>query len=170
MSRIGVELLLDVEVELQRVGGERLFDLLLAVERLGRVAGHVQRLGRKLRRLAGALDREQDLVEQIEDGGVEILFVGLLLALEVVALGMALGDAAVGLLRGKELARGFLDAAHRRLVAGEDTQVVLLAQAVEELLDLFGRDLGVRADDQQHAASANAVGDLFQPGSGSTSS
>ena len=76
---------------------------------------------------------------------------------------MALGDAAVGLLRGKELARGFFDAAHGRLVAGEDTEVVLLAQAVEELLHLLGRDLRVRADDEQHAASAHAVGDLFQP-------
>src|SRR5271155_35948 len=29
---------------------------------------------------------------------------------------------------------------HRRFVAGKDTQVVLLAQAFEELLDLLGRD------------------------------
>ena len=84
----GVELLLDIEVELERVGGERLLDLLLAVEGLGGVAGHVQRLGRELRRPAGALDREEDLVEQVEDGGVEVLLVGLLLASQ----GLRAGD------------------------------------------------------------------------------
>ena len=115
---------------------------------------------------AGALDREQHLVEQVEDGGVEILFVGLLLSFQVVALRVALGDAAVGLLRGVELAGGLFDAAHGGLVAGEDTEVVLLAQALEELLHLLGRNLGIRTDDEQDAPSAHAVGDVFEPGQG----
>ena len=46
----GVEVLLNVQVELERVGSERLLDLLLAVEGLVGVARHVQRLGGELRR------------------------------------------------------------------------------------------------------------------------
>ena len=83
---------------------------------------------------------------------------------QLVALRVAFGDAAVGFLRGVELAGGLLDAAHGGLVAGEDAEVVLLAQALEELLHLLGRDLGVRADDEQDAPLAHAVRDVFQPG------
>ena len=45
----GVELLLHIEVQLERIGDERLLDLLLAVEGLRGVASHVERLGRELR-------------------------------------------------------------------------------------------------------------------------
>ena len=107
---------------------------------------------------------KQDLVEEVEDGGVEILFVGLLLLFKIVALRVALRNAAIGLLRGEELAGGLLHTAHGRLVAGEDAEVVLLAEALEELLDLLRRDLRIGADDEQHAAPAHAVGHLFQLG------
>ena len=43
-----IEVLFNVEVEFQRVRGERFFDLRLAIKRLGGVAGHVERLGREL--------------------------------------------------------------------------------------------------------------------------
>src|SRR5207247_11137565 len=58
-----VEVLFDVAVEFQRVGGEGFLDLGLSVKGLGAVARHVQRLARELWRLAGAVDREQPLNE-----------------------------------------------------------------------------------------------------------
>jgi hypothetical protein len=66
------------EVELERIRGQGLFDLRLTVEGLSAVARHVQGLGNELRRFAGALDGEQHFVKEVADGGVEILFVGLL--------------------------------------------------------------------------------------------
>ena len=73
------------------------------------------------------------------------MFVSLLLLFEFLTLGVALRDATVGLLCCVELAGGFFDAAHRGLVTGEDAQVVLLAEAVEELLDVLGGIQTVRA-------------------------
>ncbi len=160
----GVEVLLDVEVELERIGGQRLFDLRLAVEGLVGVTRHVQRLGGELRWSPSALDREQDFVKEVEDGGVQILFVGLLLLFQLVALWVAFGDTTVGFLRGVELARSVFDAPHGGLVAGEDTEVVLLAQALEEFLHLLGRNFGIRTDDEQDASAAHAVSNVFDAG------
>ena len=148
----GVEVLVDVEVELEWVRCEGLLDLLLTIEGLGGITRQVQRLTRKLGRPARALNGEEHLVEQAEDGGREVVLVGLLLPLQVLALRVGLGNPAIGLLCGEELTGGFLDAAHGGLVAGEDAEVVLLAEAVEKVLDLLRRDLRVRADDEQHPA------------------
>ena len=52
----GVEVRLNIEVELERIGGQSLFDLRLAVEGLVGVARHVQGLAGELRRSAGTLD------------------------------------------------------------------------------------------------------------------
>ena len=62
----------------------------------------------------------------------------------------------------KSCAGRLLNAAHGGFFAGEDTEIVLLAQALEELLNLLGRNFGVWADDEQDAALAHAVGDVFQ--------
>jgi hypothetical protein len=152
-----------LEVELERVRYQGLLNLLLAVEGLGAVAGRVQSLTRKQGGLTRGLAGEKHLVKQAENGGCEVVLVGLLLPFQVFALRVALGDASVGLLRGEELAGSLLDAAHGGLVAGEDAEVVLLTEAVEEPLDLLRRDLGIRADDEQHPALAHTVGGVFQP-------
>src|SRR6266545_3957837 len=81
--------------------------------------------------------------EEVENSSVEVLFVGLLLLFQVGALRMALGDAAIGFVRGVELAGGCFDAPHGGLVASEDTEIVLLAKTLAELLDLLGRDFGI---------------------------
>ena len=112
---------------------------------------------------------KRTLSNRLRTVDVEILFVSLLLALQVVALRVALGDAAVGFLCGEELAGGFLDAAHGGLIAGEDAEVVLLAETIEELLHFLGRDLRIGADDEQDAAAADAVGDVFELRGGRTS-
>jgi hypothetical protein len=52
----GVEVLLDVEVELERIGSQRLFDLRLAIEGPVGVTRHVQSLAGELRRSPSALD------------------------------------------------------------------------------------------------------------------
>ena len=72
------------------------FDLRLAVEGLGGVARHVQSLAGELRWSPGALDGKEHLVKEVEDGGVQILFVGLLLSFQLVALRVAFGDTTVG--------------------------------------------------------------------------
>ena len=108
------------------------------------------------------LNREEHLVEETKNGGVEVLLVGSLLALEFVALRMTLRDSAVSLLCGVELPGGLLYAAHRRLVAREDTEVVLLAQPVEEALHLFGWNLGIGTHNHENAAAAHSIGHLVE--------
>src|SRR5262249_25760145 len=108
----GVEVLLDVEVELERIGSQSLFDLRLAVEGFCSIARHVQRLGGELRWSPSALDREQDFVKEVKDSGVQILFVGLLLLFQLVALRVASGDTTVSFLRGVELTGSIFDTPH----------------------------------------------------------
>ena len=158
----GVEVLLHVEIEFEGIRGEGFLDLRLAIEGLGLVSAGVEWLAGELRGLARPLDGEEDFVEQVQDGGVEVLLVGLLFLFQFVALRVTLGDAPIGFLHGVNLARGFLDAAHRGLVAGEHAEVVLLAEAVEKLLHFLGRDFGVRADDEEDAMLAHLVGDVLQ--------
>ena len=134
--------------------------MLLAVEWGGGVAGHVEALVRELRVPAGALYREEHLVEEPEDGGVEVLLVGGLPGLELRALQVPLRDAIVGLLGGVELPRGLLHAGHARLVAREHAEVVLPVQPLEEALHLVGRDLGVGAHDGEHPATLDPLGDV----------
>jgi hypothetical protein len=52
--------------------------LLLAVVRFRAITGSIERLGSELRGPACALDREQDLIKEVEDGRVEVLLVALL--------------------------------------------------------------------------------------------
>jgi hypothetical protein len=79
---------------------------------------------------------------------------------------VALGDAAIGFVRGVELAGSFFDASHGGLIAGEHTEVVLLTETLEELLDLLGRDFGIGTDDEEETPFAHTVGDIFDPGQG----
>ena len=83
-----------------------LLDLFFTVEILVRIAGHIQRFGCELGGSARTLDREEDLVEKVEDGGSEIQCVSLLFLFEIISLGVALRDAAIGLLRGEKMASG----------------------------------------------------------------
>jgi hypothetical protein len=62
------------------------------------------------------------------------------------------------------MAGSLLHAAHGGFVAGEDAKIVLLAKAIEELLDLLGRNFRVGADDEQDAALAHAIGNVFELG------
>ena len=144
-----IEVLFNVEVEFERVRGERFFHLRFAIKRQFSVAGHVECLGRKLRWFSRALDGEQDFVEEAQDGGIEILFIALLFLFQLIPLGMALGNATIGLLRGIDMASRFLNASHGGFVAGQDAEIVFLAQAVEKLLNFFWRDFRVRADDDE---------------------
>ena len=123
-----------------------------------------------MRRPTGALDGEEHLVKEVEDGGVQILFVGLLLLFQLVALWVAFGDTTVGFLRGVELAGSVFDAPHSGLVTGEDTEVILLAQALEEFLHLLGRNFGIGTDDEQDASRRTRSATSSMRGKGSTSS
>ena len=77
---------------------------------------------------------------------------------------MAFPDAPVGLLCSEKLSRCFFDATHLGFVACENTEIIFLADALEKLLDFFWRNLRVWTDDEQHAAFAHAVGDIFELG------
>ncbi len=157
----GIEILGDIEVEFQWIGNKRSLDLFLPIEGPGGISSHVKRLGGKLGRFSGALNRKKNLVEKAQYCGIEVLLVGLLLALQVFALGMALWNSAISFLRGEKLTSCLFDAAHCRFFAGENAQIILLAQSIEEPLNLLWGDLRIRGDDQQHPPLSDTVSYLI---------
>ena len=75
LTQAGIEVLFDIEIELDGIGGKRFFDLFLTVKGFGGVAGHVQRLGGKLTWLSGALDGEKHFVKKIMGAGKTVTVV-----------------------------------------------------------------------------------------------